>query len=147
MPKLLIFESGLIRNGLPLIRRQYLESEDLKANPTLVGGFLSAIQQFTAATFKDLPTLLKMEKYMACLKRIDWPSDNVLLYAICDGKGDPKIIQNALAKITKRLVGWETALQSIDTEDYKGLFPIFDEEFSLLNRNYADSFVDWLAEV
>jgi hypothetical protein len=84
---------------------------------------------------------------MACLKRIDWPSDTVLLYAICNGKGDPKLIQHALNNITKRLVGWEKKLQSIDTEDYKGLYPVFDEEFTQLNRDYSESFVDWLADI
>ncbi|UCG03501.1 MAG: hypothetical protein JSW11_05800 [Candidatus Heimdallarchaeota archaeon] len=146
MSKILIYEAGLINNGLPLLRRQYFESDELKTSPILVGGFLSAIQQFTASTFKDIPTLLKMEKYMACLEKISWSTENILLYAICDGRGDPKPIQKALSNINAKLMNWKDELQriSIDMEEYEGFHPIFDEEFVQLNRDYTDRFLGWL---
>jgi hypothetical protein len=118
----------------------------LRTSPILVGGFLSAIQQFTASTFKDIPTLLKMEKYMACLEKIDWTTENILLYAICDGKGDPKPIQKALSNINGNLIIWKEKLQgvNINTEEFEAINPVFDEEFTRLNRDYTDRFLGWL---
>ena len=83
---------------------------------------------------------------LSCLEKIDWTTENILLYAICNGKGDPKPIQKALSPINENLMAWKEKLQrvNINTEEFENIEPLFDEQFIQLNRDYTDRFLGWL---
>jgi hypothetical protein len=144
-----IYEIGLIHNGLPIIRRQYCGPDELNSNPMLVGGFLSAIQQFSSATFEDLPRLIKMERFLTYFHIIDSPEENIFLYAISKVGVEPNKLEQTLINIKLRirnLLRYITE-ENPDTEKFEWVFPIFDEECELLNKATPDSFIDWMEHI
>jgi hypothetical protein len=144
-----IYEIGLVHNGLPIIRRQYCEQEELNSNPMLVGGFLSAIQQFSSATFEDLPTLIKMERFLTYFHVIDSPYENLFLYAISKVGIEPNKLKQSLINIKSKirnLLPYITE-ENPDTEKFEWIFPIFDEECEYLNSTTPDSFVEWMENI
>jgi hypothetical protein len=136
-----VYEVGCIRDGLPIIRRQYLSSKELEtADPILVGGFISAIQEFTTSTFQDLPEEFRMAKYLACLYRVEGFDNSIILYAICESKTDASVIRTALKKIGTKLMTWHDKLFSsnVDIRIFEPCNCFFDNEFNKINEDAGD---------
>jgi hypothetical protein len=146
MSEKVIYEIGLIKEGLPYIRRQYSETDDLQNNPVLLGGFLAAIQQFVETTFNDLPSFLQMSKYVAYFHSLEWVSRNTLLYAICHRKSEPNEVKTTLNAISTKLQEFNDLIDRnyVDTEELETLNPIFDEECEKINENASERFLEWM---
>jgi hypothetical protein len=132
-----IFEVGLLFNGLSVIRRQYLESTDLSISPILVGELLSIIQDFSTSTHGNIiPQVLQMEDFTTCLFKftVDNEPKNYLLYVIC--QASTYNIRSTLEKLAKELKTYESILLNwnIDSESIENLYPIFDEFFLPFNK-------------
>jgi len=136
-----VYEAGCIINGLPVIRRQYFEAKELSnADPLIVGGFLTAIQEFTSTAFQDLPEEFKMARKRVCLYKIDGFASNLILYAIVEIKVDSKVVRKALLNIASTLMSWQDKLtaSNIDISTYEKLNPVFDDEFGKIIESYRE---------
>ena len=126
-----VFEVGLISEGIPIIRRQYLKSEDMYVNPFLVGEILSSIQSFDLHAVEEIPQLIQIEDYMVNLHRFKCGRrENLfLLYVICQVSTEQ--IRKSLTDLAIELQTFDNILVNwyIDTEALRNLDPVFDEIF------------------
>ncbi|WP_455142155.1 hypothetical protein [Candidatus Hodarchaeum mangrovi] len=130
-----IIEAGLLNNGMLVVRRQYIDTNDLLIHPILVGEILSVIQHFSE-TSHDAPNVIQIDPFLICLHQfIVKEKSNFLLYTIC--QVNPQSIHNLLINLADELKTFEPILLNwnLDTESIGNLFPIFDEKFMTINKS------------
>lgn len=137
MPQKIIFEVGLLFNGLSVIRRQFLESTDLSVSPILVGELLSVIQDFSTTTHGNIiPQVLQMEDFTTCLHKfnVNGESSSYLLYVIC--RVSTPDIRQTLEKLAVELKMFDNVLLNwnTDSESLLNLYPLFEEFFLPFNK-------------
>ncbi len=127
-----VFEVGLLTEGIPIIRRQYFKSEDMFANPILVGELLSPIQSFDINnTEEKIPQSFQVSDYVVNLHRFACGrrKNQFLLYVICQVSTEK--IREAIIDLATDLQTFDNILLNwnIDTESLRNLNPVFDEKF------------------
>jgi hypothetical protein len=92
-----IIESGIIINGMPVIRSEYYPSE-FKVDPFLRTGLFTAIQTFASKAFSDEAEEMRLKKYTLLIKDLNKKSDldQLMLYLVVERGTD-------LVEIRKRL--------------------------------------------
>lgn len=134
----------MLKDGLPLVRRQYTKEFDTDA--CMIGGLLSALEQFTKSAFKDIPREFQMEKYTALLHRVTFSEDYILLYAISRGSKDGKKIRKALEDVGEKVKKWKKLIFSnIDTSAFSEVNTVFDDAFTPLNADSGEKMKKRLA--
>jgi hypothetical protein len=132
----IIFEVGLVNNGLSVIRRQFIDSSDLSLTPILVGELLSVIQNFSEPHHHIIPEVVQVEEFTICLHRFLVRSDTnyFLLYVIC--RFITKEIRETLRNLATELMSFDNILVhwNLDTESIRNIYPLFDEAFIPFNR-------------
>ncbi len=130
-----IFEAGLITEGFSILRKQFMNPDDLSVNPILVGEILSSIQGLIPSASDRIPNVLEIEQFIILLRSFECGSNNTkfLLYTIC---------RASTQKLHETLSGLATDLQlfdnillnwNVDTESLRNLYPIFEEAFLPFN--------------
>ena len=131
-----IFEVGLISEGFSIIRKQFMNPDDLSINPLLVGEILSSIQGLIHSDISKIPKVLEIEQFIILLNTFTCGKEGTLfiIYAICQASsGDLHETLSTLATELKLfnnlLLNW-----NVDTESLRNLYPIFEEAFLPYNK-------------
>ena len=126
-----VFEVGLVSEGIPIIRRQYYKTEDMFANPILVGEVISSIQNIDLQSKEELPQLFQIDDYTVNLLKFTCgqTKNQFLLYVIC--QVSTELIRKSLIYLVEDLIAFDNILVNwhVDTESLRNLDPIFDERF------------------
>ncbi len=126
-----IFEVGLITEGFSIIRKQFMNPDDLSINPLLVGEILSSIQGLNPSKVVTVPKVLEIEEFIIILEQFTCNNNGTifLLYAICQASTEE--IRETLSKLAKELITFDNILLNwnVDSESLRNLHPLFDEAF------------------
>lgn len=129
-----ILEVGMLKDGLPLVRRRY--TDELDNDACIIGGLLSALEQFTKTTFQDIPKEFHMENYTTLLHRVQFShsEEYVLIYAITRARKEGKNIRKALESVGVKIMKWrKLILSNIDTSAFIEVNIVFDDVFTPFN--------------
>ncbi|MHA1309464.1 MAG: hypothetical protein ACTSQO_00930 [Candidatus Helarchaeota archaeon] len=128
---MVIYELGIINNGVPLISKQYYEEHSMPVDPILRSGFLSALNSFAAQAFSDEIESFSMKNFKIVLltHRIDeTETENIISYCIGDKKLNLKLAKRALTKIIEEFIDKYGSIDlSRDLSEYDEFIPIFDK--------------------
>ena len=131
-----IFEVGLITEGFPILRKQFMNPDDLSVNYLLVGEILSSLQGLIPSDNSPIPSVLEIEQFIVLIQSFAIGSNNTrfLLYAICRGS-TPKL-HRILSRLTRDIQSFDNILinWNVDTESLRNLYPIFEEAFLPYNK-------------
>jgi hypothetical protein len=131
-----IFEVGLITEGFSIIRKQFMNPDDLSLNPILVGEILSSIQGLIPSNGSPIPKVLEIEQFIVLLQSFvcGKNSTEFLLYAIC--QASTQMLHTTLSSLVKDLKSFDSILLNwnVDSEGLRNLYPLFEEAFLPLNR-------------
>lgn len=64
---MVIFELGIVNNGVPIISKQYYKEHGMSVDPLLRGGFLSALDSFATEVFADEMESFSMKNFKIVL--------------------------------------------------------------------------------
>lgn len=128
---MVVYEVGLISNGLPIITQSYHET--IRGDSIIRSGFFSALQSFAEEAFADITEEFKMRKYVVYLKRTDWGKEvntTSILYALCSKESRSGPIKQCLNTLAEKIMEYEyPSAGAIDTSLYNELRPTIDEIF------------------
>ena len=96
---MVIYELGLVSHGLPIVSKQYYK--EYEVDPTLRGGFLSALNAFAEEVFSDSIDSFSMKNFTIVLLTIPfgvYGTINITAYCIGDKKVNLKQAKEALTK-------------------------------------------------
>jgi hypothetical protein len=99
-----VIESGLIVNGMPIIRSEYYPA-NYNVDPFLRTGLFTAIQTFASKAFSDQPEEMRLKKYILLVKdfKINDSTGQQLLYVIVEKGTDLGEVRKRLANLRKKL--------------------------------------------
>lgn len=142
MSKRLVYEVGIIRGGIPIVRKQYIESSATSTDSMLIGGILDALINFVNETFRDSAEEFKMANYHVYIERVVLCKEKLLMYALCGTGKESGPVRNALAAIVERLSrdSWTDKIKfsNLNAAQYTVLYPVIDENILPLNLSYAE---------
>ena len=101
---MVIYELGIINNGVPLISNQYYEEYNLSVDPMLRGGFLSALNSFAEEVFSDSIESFSLKNFKIILFTHPFresSSSRVIYYIVGDKKVNLKIATKALTRVAE----------------------------------------------
>jgi hypothetical protein len=134
-----IFEVGLISEGFSIVRKQFLNPDDLSINPLLVGGILSSIQGLLPSKLDSIPNVLEIEQFIIMLKPFECGKEPTifLIYAICQASSGE--LRDTLSSLATELIMFDNLLLNwnVDTESLRNLYPIFEEAFFSYNKGFS----------
>ena len=135
---MVVYEVGLISNGLPLFIRSY--HDEIQSDSLIRSGFFQALQSFAEEAFADVTEEFKMKRYVVFLKRVYWGKNTTsILYALCSKKTRATPVQQSLAKLAKIIEGTEYSEEVVDSDHYEEKFaPNIDEIFEDLRHRPYD---------
>lgn len=100
---MVIIESGLIINGLPIIRSEYYPKE-IGVDPFIQTGLFTAIQSFASDAFMDEVEEMKFKRYSILIKDLEpLTHEQKILYIIAEKGTDLSEAKKRLAALAKKL--------------------------------------------
>lgn len=104
-----IMESGLIVNGIPMVRSEYYPT-DSDVDPFLKTGLFTAIQTFASKAFHDVAEEMRLKRYTLLIKNLPYPEGDqqVILYLVAERENSD------IAELRKRMANLE---KKIDLSD------------------------------
>lgn len=128
---MVVYEVGLITNGLPVITQSYHET--IRGDSIVRSGFFTALQSFAEEAFADITEEFKMRKYVVYLKRTDWGKEvntTSILYALCSKESRSGPIKQCLNSLSEKINEYDYPVNgAIDTSIFAKLKPVIDEIF------------------
>lgn len=134
-----IIESGLIINGLPIIRSEYYPKET-GVDPLIQTGLFTAIQSFASDAFMDEVEEMKFKRYAILMKDLEPLShEQKILYVIAEKGTDFTEAKKRLAIITKELDLENVIIDSPTmTNELKEIKKVIDAQLKDLALKPAD---------
>ena len=134
-----IIEAGLIVNGIPLIRSEYIPTER-EVDPFIRTGLLTAIQTYASKAFSDEAEEMRLKKYSLIIKDLDpGTNEQLLLYSIAERGTDLSEVKRRLANLEKKLDLSRIVLDTpIMTNEIKHIKKQIDKELRDLCLKPAD---------
>jgi len=100
---MVIIESGLIINGLPIIRSEYYPKE-IGVDPFIQTGLFTAIQSFASDAFMDEVEEMKFKRYSILIKDLEpMTHEQKILYIIAEKGTDLSEAKKRLGALAKKL--------------------------------------------
>jgi len=98
-----IIESGLIVNGIPLIRSEYYPAEKF-VDPYIKTGLFTAIQTLASKAFRDETEEIRFRKYIILIKDLN-PEENepVFLFTVIERGTDISEVKKRLENLAKKM--------------------------------------------
>ena len=134
-----VIESGLIVNGIPLIRSEYYPAEKY-VDPFIRTGLFTAIQTYAAKAFRDEAEEMRFKKYIIVIKDLN-PHQNepLLLYAVVERGTDVSEVKKRLANLERKLDVHDLIFDTpVITSEFQGMKEIIDKELRDLCMTPAD---------
>ena len=134
-----IIESGLIINGLPIIRSEYYP-KDTKIDPLIQTGLFTAIQSFASDAFMDEVEEMKFKRFTILMKDLEPDShEQKILYVIAEKGTDFTEAKKRLEALAKDLDLENTILDSPTmTTELQQIKKAIDEQLKDLALKPAD---------
>ncbi len=134
-----VIESGLIVNGIPIVRSEYAPSEKF-GDPFIRIGLFTAIQSFAAQAFGDEAEEMKFKKYVIAIRDLN-PGEKapILIYAVAERGTDISEMQNRLENISRKINLVEIIFNSpVNTKEIQKVKNTIDKEMQDLKLTPAD---------
>lgn len=133
---MVIYELGLIKEGVLLVEKQYYQEYQMKVDPLLRSGFFSALNSFAEEAFSDSIESFSMKNFKIALLTHPISESNPLkmtCYCIGDRKMNIDLAQKALTKVLG------TFLKSFSfLEDFSVDLAIFEEFKKVIDNILGD---------
>ncbi|MDD1777759.1 MAG: hypothetical protein LUQ65_06270 [Candidatus Helarchaeota archaeon] len=100
-------ELGIIKDGVPLVSKQYYEEHQIKNSAILRAGFLSGLNAFVEHTFSEEIEGFQMKnfKLMLTSRTIQNPNaTKIIFYCIGDKELDLNIVKKVISKVLDEFV-------------------------------------------
>jgi len=136
---MVVIESGLIINGIPIVRSEYADSKQF-GDPFIRIGLFTAIQSFAAQAFSDEAVEMKFKKYVIAIRDLN-PGEKapILLYAVAERGTDISEMKNRLENISKKINLAKLIIDSpVMTEEIQAIKETIDHEMQDLKLTPAD---------
>ena len=140
---MVIYELGLLNSGLPLVSKEYYKDYNMKVDPILRGGFLSALNAFAQEVFSDEIDSFSLKNFKIVLLSKPFhgsSQETIISYCIGDGKLKLETARKALTKVLEVFFANYGHLKSlkVDLDVFNDFVPIFDEIVGDLARKPED---------
>jgi len=134
-----VIESGLIINGIPVVRSEYYPVEKF-GDPFIRTGLFTAIQTFAAKAFQDEVKEMKFKKYVIVIRDLNAGEEMpILLYSVAERGTDISEIKKRLQNIQKKINITERILDSpVMNNETVRVKKIVDKEMQDLSLKPAD---------
>ncbi|NVM54454.1 MAG: hypothetical protein HWN66_12190 [Candidatus Helarchaeota archaeon] len=129
---MVIFELGIVNNGVPIISKQYYKEHNMAVSPILRAGFLSALNSFAEEAFADSVESFTMKNFkIVILSRLlrKFPPLDVIAYTIGDKKLKLKVAKSALTRILDEFIKQYGYLEdlSVNLTIFNDFLQVFDD--------------------
>lgn len=134
-----VIESGLIINGIPIVRSEFAPSDKF-GDPFIRIGLFTAIQSFAAQAFSDQAEEMKFKKYVIAIRDLN-PGEKtpILLYAVAERGTDISEMQNRLLNISKKINLAKILFDNpVNIKEIQKVKEIIDHEMQDLKLTPAD---------
>ncbi|MFW9924696.1 MAG: hypothetical protein ACFFDW_15555 [Candidatus Thorarchaeota archaeon] len=134
-----VIESGLIINGIPLIRSEYYLIEK-NVDPFIKTSLFTAIQTFASNVFGEEAEEMRFKKYIIVIKKLNPDMiQQYLLYMIIERGTDVQEVKKRLNNLMKKINLEELPIDNpLITNEIKELKKIIDKEIRDLVLKPAD---------
>ncbi|MHA1212717.1 MAG: hypothetical protein ACTSSH_09675 [Candidatus Heimdallarchaeota archaeon] len=134
-----ILESGIVVNGLPLIRSEYYPSE-FYVDPFIKTSLVTAIQSFASEAFNDEVEEIQLKNFSIMIQDLDpGTQEPLLLYCIVEKGTDTVEVKKRLVSIEKKIDLIRIMVDTpVMTKDLKKIKKTIDEELKDLCLKPAD---------
>lgn len=105
--KIVILELGIIKDGVPLVSRQYYNENQIKNSAILRASFLSGLNSFVEHTFSEEIEGFQLKKFrlMLTTRTIQNPAvTKFIFYCIGDKEIDLNIVKKVITKILDEFI-------------------------------------------
>lgn len=123
-----ILELGIVKDGVPLVSKQYYQEYKVKVSQVLRAGFLHGINAFVSEVFSDEIQSFTLQNFKIVMLThlMDESGDTKLItYCIGDKKLNLKFAKQALNKVSEEFFEKYGPLEAFDGNI--GLFADFDQ--------------------
>ncbi len=139
---MVIFELGIIRNGVSIVSKEYYKEHGMNIDSTLRGGFLSAMTSFAGDVFSDEIEEFSMRNFKITLitRSLESGKIDLIVYCIGDKKVNLHLVNDALRKILQEFVQ-KYSISEIDSDDMNTFIEfeqIIDQILGDLIKSSAD---------
>jgi hypothetical protein len=100
-------ELGIIKDGIPLVSKQYYEENQIKNSAVLRAGFLSGLNAFVEHAFSEEIEAFRMKnfKLMLISRTIQNPNPTkIIFYCIGDKELDLNIVKKVITKVLDEFI-------------------------------------------
>jgi hypothetical protein len=137
----MIYELGLLHNGIPIISRQYYE--EYKLDPLLRGGFLGALNAFAEEVFSDEIDSFIMKNFKIII--LSSPLNeacqgNIVSFCIGSKKLSLKVAKRALTRVLNEFIEQFKHLETLtcDLAIFEDFLPVLDQILGDLAKSTDD---------